>query len=160
MFLSAKCVRDSSKNRKGKDESDTKSIWIFTNQANPCSDEKNQLIQNIANEAKEQRIRIIVWPLIDPTQGKTTTVESEEEFESPFFYSIVSEVLFDDRLRSFVDLQDGLEGIYRSLAKKRRMYYGPMHILRPGTNVGNNRSIEDPASRRLQCAKTCRACRA
>ena len=145
MFLSAKCVRDSSKNRKGKDESDTKSIWIFTNQANPCSDEKNQLIQNIANEAKEQRIRIIVWPLIDPTQGKTTTVESEEEFESPFFDSIVSEVLFDDRLRSFVDLQDGLEGIYRSLAKKRRMYYGPMHILRPGTNVGNNRSIEDPA---------------
>ncbi len=146
MFLSAKCVRDSSKNAKGKDESDTKSIWIFTNQTNPYSDEKNQLIQNIANEAKEQRIRIIVWPLADPTKGKTTNVESDdEEFESPFFDAISSDVLFEDRLRSFVDLQDGLEEIYRSLAKKRRMYYGPLHILHPGTNVGNSRSIEDPA---------------
>ena len=145
MFLSAKCVRDPSKNRKAKSEHDTKSIWIFTNQSNPYSDEKNQLIQNIANELKEQRIRIIVWPLISPTGNTKGDIQGEEEFESPFFDAIASEVLFENRLRSLVELQDGLEGIYRTMAKKRRMYHGPMHILRPGKSVGNNRSIEDPS---------------
>lgn len=140
MFLNAKCVRDPSKNRKGKNEYDTKSIWIFTNQTNPYSDEKNQLIQNIANEVKEQRIEIIVWPIaVHPKSN------NNEMFESQFFESIASEVLFDQRLRSYMDLHDGLEGIYRTMAKKRRTYHGPMHILRPGVNGGNNRSIEDPS---------------
>lgn len=140
MFLNAKCVRDPSKNRSGKNEYDTKSIWIFTNQSNPYSDEKNQMIHNIAAEAKEQRIRIIVWPLAKPSES-----ENNQEFVSPFFESIASEVLFEHRLRSLVELEDGMEEIYRTMAKKRRMYYGSMHILHPGMNLGNCRSIEDPA---------------
>jgi len=143
MFLNAKCVRDPSKNAKGKNEYDTKSIWVFTNQANPYSKERNQLIQNIANETKEQRIRIIVWPLVNPSENNN--LDNDEEFDSPFFEDIASEILFEQRLSTFVDLQDGLEGIYRILSKKRRTHYGPMHILRPGMSVGNTRSIEDPA---------------
>lgn len=146
MFLSAKCVRDLSKNAKGKNEYDTKSIWIFTNQVNPYSDEQNQLIQNIATEVKEQRIRIIVWPLANHSEtSKTNHKDTNDEFVSPFFRSIASEILLDQRLSSFLELLDGLEGIYRTLAKKRRTYYGPMHILRPGMSVGNTRSVEDPA---------------
>jgi hypothetical protein len=141
MFLNSKCVRDPTKNAKGKNEYDTKSIWIFTNQANPYSDEQNLLIQNIANEAKEQRIAIIVWPL----NSNKNIIEKNEVFVSPFFESIASEVLFDQRFRSYVELQDGLELFYRTMVKKRRTYYGPMHILRPGQSVGNNRSIDDPA---------------
>ena len=146
MFLNAKCVRDPSKNAKGKNEYDTKSIWIFTNQENPYSEEQNQLIQNIATEVKEQRIRIIVWPLANHSESsKTNHIDKNDEFVSPFFGSIASEILFEQSMSSFLELQDGLEGIYRTLAKKRRTYYGPMHILRPGMSVGNTRSIEDPA---------------
>ncbi len=142
MFLNAKCVRDPSKNAKGKNEYDTKSIWIFTTQANPYSNEKNQLIQNIANETKEQRIRIIVWPLVNPSESNK--MDNDEEFDSTFFEDIASEILFEQRFSCFASLQDGLEGIYRTFSKKRRTHYGPMYILRPGMSVGNTRSVEDP----------------
>ena len=147
MFLNAKCVRDPNKNAKGKNEYDTKSIWIFTNQTNPYSDEKSQLIQNIANEAKEQRISIIIWPLpVHHSNSKKHKFQKDDNmFVSPFFEKIASEILFDQRLQSYVELQDELGEIYRSMAKKRRTYYGPMHILRPGKNIGNTRSVKDPA---------------
>lgn len=146
MFLNAKCVRDPTKNVKGKNEYDTKSIWIFTNQTNPYSDEKSQLIQNIANEAKEERISIIVWPLPVHSNGKKHSFQKDDNmFVSPFFEKIASEILFDQRPQSYIELQDELGEICRSMAKKRRTYYGPMHILRPGKNVGNTRSVKDPA---------------
>ena len=144
MFLSAKCVRDPTKNAKGKNEYDTKTIWIFTNQANPYSDEKKKLIQNIANEAKEQKIGIIVWPLAVHSRTTERHRVMDEVFDSPFFESIASETRFDQRLRSYNALHDELEELYRTMAKKRRMHYGPMHILRPG-KIGNTRSAKDPA---------------
>jgi len=144
MFLNAKCVRESTNNANGKREYDNKSIWIFTNQTNPYSDELNRLTQNIANEAKEQRIEIIVWPLAVHPDSNHSSIKNDEDFVSPFFEAISTEILFNQRIRSYDELHEGLEEIYRAMVKKRRSYHGPMHILRPD-NVGNIRSLKDPA---------------
>jgi len=144
MFLSAKCVRDPTKKAKGKNEYDTKTIWIFTNQTNPYSDEKKKLIQNIANEAKDENIGIIVWPLAVGSRSFKNSRVIDDAFESAFFESIASDNRFDHRLRSYNELHDELEELYRTMAKKRRTYHGPMHILRPG-KIGNIRSDKDAA---------------
>ena len=145
MFLDASCVRDPTKNARGKNEYDTKSIWIFTNQASPYSDEKKELIQNISNEIKEQRIEIMVWPLTVPSNNNQYRKKDDTVFVSPFFESVASDGVSEQRLCSFYDLEDRLDEIHQTLAKKRRTYYSPMHIFRPGKGAGHNRSAKDPA---------------
>eukprot|EP00537_Pseudo-nitzschia_pungens_P013005 CAMPEP_0172392606 /NCGR_PEP_ID=MMETSP1061-20121228/8689_1 /TAXON_ID=37318 /ORGANISM="Pseudo-nitzschia pungens, Strain cf. pungens" /LENGTH=795 /DNA_ID=CAMNT_0013123477 /DNA_START=161 /DNA_END=2548 /DNA_ORIENTATION=- len=141
MFLNAKCVRDPTKTAKSKNESDSRSIWVFTNQANPYADEKQQLIENIANLAKEQRVKIVVWPLELPFNHKDSSNNYEEvkdnEFNSTFFDSMASEFAskHGQLLRSESDMLDILTDEFENMNKKRRTYYGPMHILRRGKNT-------------------------
>lgn len=133
-FIAAKCVKDPNKSTKG-NEFDHRSIWIFTNQTNPYPhDSVMQLVYNVANEAKEQNINIVVWPLFSTSPSKNDVGGSSDVFESPFFDKLVSEVVFGRRLQTMTELEDGLENITRSMRKNRRSYFGPMHILDPSAN--------------------------
>eukprot|EP00536_Pseudo-nitzschia_multiseries_P005700 jgi/Psemu1/13220/gm1.13220_g len=132
MFLNAKCVRDP-KHAKSKNEYDSRSIWVFTNQANPYSDEKKQLIENIANLAKEQRIKIVVWPLEHPfyhqdndnnNNNNNDDGDQNDEFDSAFFKSIASEFASEhcQRFRSEIDMQDELAAKIGTMNQKRRFF--------------------------------------
>jgi Ku70/Ku80 N-terminal alpha/beta domain len=136
-FVSAKCVKDPNKSTK-ENEIDHRSIWIFTNQADPYPHESmKELVRNVANEAKEQGIKIVVWPLLSPTAPQTDDGHNASEiFELPFFGTLVSEPVFEQRLRTMTDLEDGLDDITRSMTRNRRSYFGPMHVLCP--NSDNN----------------------
>jgi hypothetical protein len=119
IFRKAKCVKDSSNSAKANEAIDSRSIWIFSNRENPYPSSP-YLIQNVARDAKEQGIQIVVWPLPSPTT--TTPLFSH----LPFYQDIASYNAFDHRLQSLEDLQDGLEDLQQHFKKIRRLYYGAM----------------------------------
>jgi hypothetical protein len=130
IFRKAKCVKDSN-SAKANEAIDSRSIWIFTNRENPYP-ASNHLIQNVARDAKEQGIQIVVWPLPSPTAP--TPLFSH----LPFYQDIASYTAFDNRLQSLEDLEDGLEDLQQHFKKIRRLYYGPM--LMPDCIGGNRRT--------------------
>lgn len=137
-FITAKCVRDPNKATKDK-EFDHRSIWIFTNQVDPYPhDSVRQLVYNVANEAKEQKISIVVWPLCSAGPfGADSDAEDHDSFESPFFDMLASQRTFESRMHNMSALADGLEDIMAGMRKNRRSYFGPMHILGPNS-AGDN----------------------
>jgi hypothetical protein len=127
IFINSKYVRYRDR-VKSKDEIDSRAIWIFTNQANPYSASRMQLIENVANEAKEQNVEIIVFPLV---VMKHASGLQRGLFVSPLFQSLVSEWYFERRFQDLVELEhDGLHLIYQTMKKNRRTHYGPLNILR------------------------------
>jgi hypothetical protein len=142
-FITAKCVKDPNRAIKDK-EFDHRSIWIFTNQDDPYPhDSIRHLVDNVANEAKEQKINIVVWPLrssCTPGSDDDDITNRRENFESPFFDMIASERTFERRMNDMTNLEDGLEDIMRSMRKNRRSYFGPLHILGPNLVQGNDES--------------------
>lgn len=130
-----------SKSKRKKNESDNKSVWIFTNQAAPYSDQKGRTVETIADDAKEERIHISVWPIICTTGVPPETHAGSEQFVSPFFESICTNTDgLDKRLKNYEEMNDKLYEEINDIKKNRRSHYGPLHILRPG--IG--RSIEEP----------------
>lgn len=121
IFRNAKCVKDSTKPG---EPVDSRSIWIFTNRENPYSS-SSHLIKNVAREAKEQGIQIVVWPLLSNTPPPRSSLEFAWE---PFFSNIISEIPFEHRLQSLNELQDGLDELQRYGKKVRRLYWGPMWL--------------------------------
>ncbi|KAG7369125.1 Ku70/Ku80 beta-barrel domain containing protein [Nitzschia inconspicua] len=125
VFLKSKYVKDRNKAKKP-EEIDSRAIWIFTNQANPYTSSLQQLINNVASEAKDQYVEFIIWPLASNVNG----IQQSDSFVSPFFEALASAWLFDKRFQDMEELeQDGLAEIYRRMKKNRRIYHGPMHIL-------------------------------
>jgi hypothetical protein len=118
MFRKAKCVKEG--NKPG-DPVDSRSIWIFTNRESPYPSSAH-LIQNVARDAREQEIQIVVWPL--PKVPPTALDFSWEVF----FHDIVSYNPFPHRLQSLGELQDGLEDLKRYGKKIRRLYWGPLWL--------------------------------
>jgi hypothetical protein len=146
-FRGAKCVRD---HIKPNEPVDTKAIWIFTNHCSggpgplQLSTNAQQLIQNVARDALEQKIQIIVWPL--PLFAATTKDEStisvalrqedpeddvieDAHFDFDQFYSsIVTSTPFTHRL--YLDdheiLQDCMLDLQHYWRRLRRAYYGPL----------------------------------
>jgi hypothetical protein len=122
-------------------ESDNRTIWIFTNQEDPYSEEKAGAVENIAIDAKEERISIVVWPLVSTTQSTAIKNQpsNDEKFLSPFFESIRSKPKpndlkpnFDRRLQTYKEMDDTRDDMTNEMMKNRRSKYGPLHILRPG----------------------------
>jgi hypothetical protein len=133
-----------------KNESDNRTIWIFTNQEDPYSEEKARAVENIAIDAKEERISIVVWPLVSTTSTaiKNKQLGNDEKFLSPFFESIRSKPKpndskpsFDRRLQTYEEMDETRFDMRNEMMKNRRSKYGPLHILRPGFV----RSEEEPA---------------
>jgi len=122
MFRQATCVRD--RPSKPNDPVDSRSIWILTNREQPYSAESQGWIQNVAGDAKEQGIQIIVWPLGDASLPFAM---------DPFYREIVSYEAFEERLSSMEAIQDGLELLQPQWKKVRRIYYGPMWL--PGDHT-------------------------
>jgi len=128
--------------------SDNRSIWIFTNQEDPYSKEKARTVETIAIDAKEEKIAIVVLPLVSTSTAMKNHPDNEK-FISPFFESIRtkpkpdddSKPNFDHRFQNFEELDEKLDDMTKEVMKNRRSYYGPMHILRPGSV----RSSEEPA---------------
>jgi hypothetical protein len=146
-FRGAKCVRDSNKPH---EPVDTKAIWIFTNHCSggpgpsQLSSNAQQLVQNVARDALEQKIQIIVWPLpsFAPTTKDESTISVALRQEDPkhdipenkpfdfdqFYSSIVTSTPFTHRL--YLDdheiLQDCLQDLQHYWKRLRRAYYGPL----------------------------------
>lgn len=130
IFLSSKFVKDRNKAKKP-DEVDSRAIWVFTNQTNPYTPALQQLVDNVASEAKEQNIEFIIWPLASMVGGALKS----GTFSSPFFEALASAWYFDQAFQDMDELQqDGLDEIYRRMKKNRRLYHGPMHILHSSSN--------------------------
>lgn len=134
MFLSASCVKDpktaSSKARIGEmPEKDLRSIWIFTNRATPYTNtEATRLIGNVANEAIEAGIEIVVWPL--STGGSQSADNGPAPFYSPFFESLLGQELkFKARFPNQIAMEDELLEMERENRKNKKSYTTPMYIL-------------------------------
>jgi hypothetical protein len=134
IYQSAKCVKQTQK-LKPNEPADTKSIWIFTNRENPYPDVAQQeLIKNVAADAKEQGIQIIIWPLPDATSFTFHSQNDEEEEEeqshafdhSHFFESLATKVVFPFRLLYREALDEALEHLRNEWKKIRRAYYCPL----------------------------------
>jgi len=118
--------------------SDNRSIWIFTNQEDPYSKEKARTVETIAIDAKEEKIAIVVLPLVSTSIAMKNHPDNEK-FISPFFESIRtkpkpnddSNLNFNHRFQNFEEMDENLDDMTKEVMKNRRSYYGPMHILRP-----------------------------
>jgi len=93
--------------------SDNRSIWIFTNQEDPYSKEKARTVETIAIDAKEEKIAIVVLPLVSTSTAMKNHPDNEK-FISPFFESIRtkpkpdddSKPNFDHRFQNFEELDE------------------------------------------------------
>lgn len=137
MFKKAKCVKDAPTN--SDPLVDSKSIWIFTSNDNPYPAGALQQLKTIAEEAKEQNVKIVVWPLATSSNGNGKMEvgggEDEEDsnngpsFDYSLFYEeLASDVLFDDPMSTMEDLKDALEELCEDYKKPRRAYHGPMRL--------------------------------
>jgi hypothetical protein len=130
IFRNSKCVKEptTSTSNKSNELVDTRSIWIFTNRENPYPSSSSHLIQNVAREAKEQGIQIIVWPLPLPTLSSSSTPAMENTFsQEAFFHEIASYNAFPQRrLSSSEEMVDALDDLQQQWKKTRRLYWGPM----------------------------------
>mmetsp|Transcript_25512 Transcript_25512/g.54421 ORF Transcript_25512/g.54421 Transcript_25512/m.54421 type:complete len:533 (+) Transcript_25512:1205-2803(+) len=69
-----------------------------------------------------------------------------------FFESVATTIFASDhgqRLRSESDMQELLEDIVRTMTQKRRTYYGPMHILRPGKGMPKKKLVSQQKKDRV-----------
>jgi hypothetical protein len=125
IFLHSKYVKDRNK-AKTPEHIDCRAIWIFTNQSTPYTPPLRRLVENVANEAKEQGIEFIVWPMASTVDGRLHS----GIFVSSFFESLASVWFFEKCFQDIEELeQDGLDVIYQRMNRNRRVYHGPMHIL-------------------------------
>jgi hypothetical protein len=133
IFRNAKCVREPTTGTNNDKPNDTRSIWIFTNRENPYPSSSSHLIQNVAREAKEQGIQIIVWPLPLPTissSSSSSTPALDNTFsQEAFFHEIASYNAFPQRrLSSSEEMLDALDDLQQQWKKTRRLYWGPMWL--------------------------------
>jgi hypothetical protein len=129
LFRYAKCVRDPFKATKT-NEYDSRSIWIFTSQANPYSPDRQHLIENVVNEAKEKKMKIEVWPLV----SKSSHSSEGRCFKSSFYENLVSVALPENRFHDSVEMEDTLLQITNSMRSARPSYRCPLLILREERN--------------------------
>jgi hypothetical protein len=80
------------------------------------------LIENVAKEAKEQNVKIEIWPLVSRSE--------QENFESPFFEKFASGNLSEFRFQDSAEMEDYLEYVVRGTRSFRPTYHLPLHILR------------------------------
>ena len=141
MFNRAQCVRENKPARVPGEQitKDTKSIWILTNRENPYP-RFSSIIENVAKDAKEEGIKIELWPLPLSANSKEkadTGVNGEEgneeeEFDyEPFFESIISSPIdesppFPTRFQSTQDISDALYYIQDDYKINRRAYRGKL----------------------------------
>jgi hypothetical protein len=124
IFRQAPCVRD--KASKPTDPLDTRSIWILTNREDPYANP--ELLQNVARDAKESGIQIMVWPLAHPSATPSFSMD-------PLYGEVVSQEVFEEgRLSTVEAIEEGLEDLQQYWKKIRRLYWGPM--LLPGQQLG------------------------
>jgi hypothetical protein len=132
IFRQASCVRD--KASKPTDPLDTRSIWILTNREDPYTNP--ELLQNVARDAKESGIQIMVWPLAHPSSGTPSSFSMD-----PLYGEVVSQDVFaEGRLGTVEAIEEGLEDLQQYWKKIRRLYWGPMIL--PGQHLGNSQASE------------------
>lgn len=135
MFKKAKCVKDVASN--SNPVVDSKSVWIFTSRDNPYPGALQQM-KTIADEAKEQNVKIVVWPMA--TSGDSGKEEDDSDDENPkndnsasfdhsmFYQEIVSDTPFAQPMSTTEDFEEALEELRQDYKKPRRAYYGPMRL--------------------------------
>ncbi len=117
IFRQAKCVRE--KASKPNEPLDARTIWILTNRDNPYPPLAQQLLQNVARDAKDAGIQILVWPLAHP--------ETNEFVMEPLYGEVVSRDVFEGRrLKTQQEIEEGLEELQQYWKKIRRLYWGPL----------------------------------
>lgn len=136
IFLNAKCVKKDSPSYKG--PPDTKTIWIFTNQDDPCygrDDEKNQ-VEKIIQDVTQNGIEIKVWPLPNASGSvfdRTlfySRINNEEQIEEELQYAL-------DPSKRSVNLTDFLSQVNQQW-KKRRPFRGISMVLPGSMSVESN----------------------
>ncbi|CAJ1954274.1 unnamed protein product [Cylindrotheca closterium] len=134
MFKKAKCVKDAFSN--SNPVVDSKSIWIFTSHDNPYPGALQQM-KTIADEAKEQNVKIIVWPMAtggnsemeDVSDGDSPRGYNDPSFDHSLFYQdIVSSAPFASPMSTMEEFEEALEELRHDYKKPRRAYYGPMRL--------------------------------
>jgi len=120
--------------------SDSKQIWIFTNDDNPCPEEALRIMQTTVNDVKENGIELVVWPL-----PKTNA----NEFDYSLFYDTIQATT---PLRDYGSENTSLEAILCDMQvrwkKTRRAFAVPLllpnwrdHPDRPGIALDVYRMI-------------------
>ena len=134
MFKKAKCVKDVASN--SNPVVDSKSIWIFTSHDNPYPGALQQM-KTIADEAKEQNVKIVVWPMAtggvsemdDGSDGDNPKNDNGPSFDHSLFYQdIVSDSPFASPMSTMEEFEEALEELRQDYKKPRRAYYGPMRL--------------------------------
>uniref|UniRef100_A0A6U3Y072 SAP domain-containing protein n=1 Tax=Skeletonema marinoi TaxID=267567 RepID=A0A6U3Y072_9STRA len=124
IFEAAKCVKMRSPS--GKDLPDAKTIWIFTNQDNPCSSEFDK-IQTIthAKDLKDATVDIHVMPL----------PKKSGDFDKTFLYNdLLSPISVQEDVDCFadnsgtLDIEDVLEHFGHFARKVRKYAYVPLFL--------------------------------
>mmetsp|Transcript_11578 Transcript_11578/g.25067 ORF Transcript_11578/g.25067 Transcript_11578/m.25067 type:complete len:773 (+) Transcript_11578:166-2484(+) len=121
-FLEAKCVKKQAAT--SKNPGDSKSLWIFTNEDNPCKDkevEKEQVVI-VAKDAVDNGLEINVWPL--PRLNAPSPFDRTKFFDLITTKDVYSEPSYIENTEGFaqgeMDLDDLLEDIDRSWKKVRK----------------------------------------
>ncbi|CAJ1950736.1 unnamed protein product [Cylindrotheca closterium] len=134
MFKKAMCVKDGASHSNS--VVDSKSIWIFTSHDNPYPGALQQM-KTIADEAKQQNVKIIVWPM---AIGGNSEMEDDGDGDNPknynnisfdhslFYQDIVSDAPFAGPMSTMEEFEEALEELRQDYKKPRRAYYGPMRL--------------------------------
>ena len=107
-----------------KSPGDSKSLWIFTNEDNPCKDKKaeREQVVIVAKDAVDNGLEINVWPL--PRLNATSTFDRAKFFNLITTKDVYSEPSYIENTEGFaqgeIDLDDLLEDIDRSWKKVRK----------------------------------------
>lgn len=124
IFEAAKCVK--MRSPAGKDLPDAKSIWIFTNQDNPCSSDFDK-IQTVthARDLKDASVDIHVMPMPKKTG----------DFDKSLLYNdLLSPISLQENVDCFadnngtLDIEDVLENFGHFARKARKYAYVPLFL--------------------------------
>lgn len=124
IFEAAKCVK--MRSPAGKDLPDAKSIWIFTNQDNPCSSDFDK-IQTIthAKDLKDASVDIHVMPM----------PKKSGDFDKSLLYNdLLSPISLQENVDCFadnngtLDIEDVLENFGHFARKARKYAYVPLFL--------------------------------